>query len=232
MSLSSPFERVHERMGARFNEYDGWRLPADFGDPAAENVALQTGSAAFDLSSFGRIAVKGGDAERLVSALAGETALPHDEQWRLIPDLDGSGPLRIGCVKGGWLILTLPWRRADVIERINSLAASAEPSGVSIADMTEKTAMLGIYGPKSFAAIAKILPFDLSDLAPGGIRAMSFLMITITILRGGWTRADGVELICPAPAAPMAAAAVAKYQQRENIVPAGMDCLADALKKT
>ena len=41
MSLSSPFEAVHQRMGANFSEYDGWRLPKEFGDPAAERAALE-----------------------------------------------------------------------------------------------------------------------------------------------------------------------------------------------
>ena len=58
---------------------------------------------------------------------------------------------------------------------------------------------------------------------------MSFFMISITIIRGAWTDDDGIELICPASAAPLAAGAVAKYHARENITPAGMDCLLDAM---
>jgi glycine cleavage system aminomethyltransferase T len=216
-------------MGAGFGEYDGWRLPKDFGDPAAERAALESGCAAFDLSSFGRITLKGGGAEEIVGALV--VALPAEERWCWSAAISESAPLRIGRVRGGYLILTPPALRQDVLNRIQTLADST-PSEVSIADMTEKTGMLGIYGPQSLAAVKKILPFDLSGIEPQGISVMSFFMITITILRGAWTGGDGVELICPASAAAMAAGAVAKYQQRENIVPAGMDCLLAALRRT
>ena len=40
MARPSPFQVVHEKMGARFAEYDGWRLPKDYGDTAAERQAL------------------------------------------------------------------------------------------------------------------------------------------------------------------------------------------------
>lgn len=229
MSLSSPFENVHERMGAVFAEYDGWRLPKDFGDPAGEEAALANGAAAFDLTSFGRIAVKGEGSGYIVQSLAGaDPELPADDHWSWVADGEET-PLRVCSLRGSYLLLTPPWRRTQIMEKVQALVARSP--GASVTDMTEKTAMLALYGPNAFAALARILPFDLTGLDPGTLRQMSFLMISITLLRGAWTQTDGLELICPAAAAPMAAAAIAKYQQRENIVPAGMDCLLQAIRR-
>ena len=82
MTTSSPFESVHKRMGADFSEYHGWRLPRDYGDAAAEGKALEQGSAAFDLSSFGKITVKGSQSESLVSKLLGQNSeMPGEGKW-------------------------------------------------------------------------------------------------------------------------------------------------------
>jgi len=226
MPLTSPFEKVHERMGAAFAEYDGWRLPKDFGEPAAERAALEGGCAAFDLSSFGRISVKGEGAESLIKAISGGET-PWDGRWVWSASHD-VGRLRIACSRGSYLVLTPPSEKQAILERIRTMSA---PAGPDVADMTENTAMLGVYGPESLGAVTRILPFDLSGLELGGVRAMSLLMIHVTILRGSWTEGDGVEIICPAQAAPLAGGAVAKYQQRERIVPAGMDCLMAAMRK-
>jgi len=230
MSLSSPFETVHERMGANFAEYNGWRLPKDFGDPAAERTALENGCAAFDLSSFGRIAVKGDSAEQsLRDVMDNQTPLPADGKWVWTAPNTVDKRLRIGRVKGGFLVLTPPKQRQEVLAAIQKNANEKHLTGLSIADLTEKTAMLGIYGPRAAEAVNNILPFDISAIEPTTITVMSFFMISITIIRGAWTDADGIELICPASAAPLAAGAVAKYHERENITPAGMDCLVDAM---
>lgn len=57
----------------------------------------------------------------------------------------------------------------------------------------------------------------------------SFFMISVTIIRGSWAGVDGIELLCPVSAASLAAGAVAKYRDRENIVSAGADCLNAAM---
>ena len=230
MSLSSPFEAVHERMGANFAEYDAWRLPRDFGDPAAERAALENGCAAFDLSSFGRIAIKGEGAEQAVGDFVGnQTPLLPDGQWIWTEPPAGNERLRIGRVKGGYLVLTPPAQRQEILAAVQGSADEKQLSALSIADLTEKTAMLGVYGPGAVEAVNNILPFDISAIEPASITVMSFFMISITIIRGAWTGGDGIELICPASAAPMAAGAVAKYHERENITPAGMDCLVNAM---
>lgn len=231
MSKSSPFETVHERMGANFAEYDGWLLPKDFGDPEAEAHSLEHGSAAFDLSSFGRITIKGNQASDLIDSLFEAGDKPEEGKWQWAGI--GGNPdkkLRVGKVKGSLLILTPPAVVGEVLSDIRSCSDEKHLSNVVITDITDKTAMLGVYGPQSVRAVDNILPFDISSIEPESIVVMSFFMISITILRGSWCGTDGIELLCPSQAAPMAAGAVAKYHERENITAAGMDCLLNSIK--
>lgn len=220
MAKSSPFEGVHQQMGAQFAEYDGWRLPKDYGNPAAESGALSQSSAAFDLCSFGRFSVPAAGATALAGLLA-EGTLPDDGAW-IRTSMNGTGPIRAARIRNQFLVLTMPSSRQAVSERM-------QKAGIAAVDVTDKTGMLGVYGPDAFRAVSKIIPLDLSELEPGAVVSHSFFMITVTALRGGWLNTDGLELICPASAAGLAAGAIAKYHKQQNIVPAGMDCLIHAL---
>jgi aminomethyltransferase len=230
MAKSSPFKAVHEHLGANFSEYDGWRLVRDYGDQVAENKALQEASAAFDLSSFGRITIKGTDSEAVIDkflASGAEKCGNGKWVWAVVNDAQTQSAdiLRVAKVNGAYIIFTLPAKRQRVLTLAKACAKEHGLGDVKIADITEKTAMLGIYGPEAVKTVAGILPFDIAGIAAGDITNISFFMISITIVCGDWLDADGLELLCPASVAPMVLGAVEKYRKRANITPAGMDCL-------
>ncbi len=230
MLKSSPFESVHEGMGAVFGEYDGWKVPASYGDVAAENKALQEYCTVFDLCAFGRIIVKGaGGAELINKLFASDTANLVDGKWlwAIACDVDGGLVDRVRICRVGevFTIITTPGKRSDIL----SLAKECSVGGAEIEDITEKTGMMGLYGPKAYEAVKNILPVDISDLESGDIVKKSFFMIPLTAIRGSWVGGDGVELICPVSAAGLAAGAIAKYREKANITPSGMECLADGM---
>jgi len=232
MAKSSPFEVIYERLGANFSEYDGWRLPEDFGDAAAESKALLEGSAAFDLSSFGRIRVSGtggwGLLDRLL--LGGGKEMEIDKwAWSVICRESGGGyVVRLARTKKGYIVFTMPAETQSVLSLLQA-GAGGESGGVDVVDITEQTALMGIYGPNAVEAVDRILPFDVSKIEPFCVLSMSVFMMKITIIRGSWVGLDGLELLCPAGAAVMAAGAVAKYHKQAGIVPAGMFCLQNAM---
>lgn len=234
MSKSSPFESVHEKLGAEFGQYHGWRLPKGYGDLGAESKGLYDSCAAFDLSSFGKISIKGPAGRALVDTMLGnDTEKPSEGRWIWGWCSDEQGDvvdnLRVGWTKDGFMLFTTPRSRETVLTLAEQIGEKYKKSDVQIADITEKTGMLGIYGPKSPEAVANILPFDIADMGQGDITSFSMFMMSITIIRGSWVGLCGVELLCPASVCQMAAGAVEKYHKREGIVPAGMDCLKTAM---
>jgi len=229
MAKSSPFESVHKALSANFAEYGQWSLPCDYGDTAGESRGLHENCAAFDLSSFGRISVKGPNAGQLIDRLATASAENlHDGKWIWSLICSQTGRLidivRIARIGGDFIIFCSPLKREQVLDAASSLAGDWQ-----VTDITETTAMLGLYGAGSLGAISNILPFDISDIESGDVRTMSIIIISVTVLRGSWIGVDGFEVLCPVSAAAMAAGAVAKYHKRENISPAGMDCLSRAM---
>lgn len=101
----------------------------------------------------------------------------------------------------------------------------------SLTDLTDRTGLLALYGPKAVESVAPLLPLDLDSLPRRGMMKLSFFMMNLIVFRGSWLDGDGLELICPASAAPLAGGAIAKYHEKQNIRPAGMACLKDKLRK-
>ena len=60
---------------------------------------------------------------------------------------------------------------------------SAANGAVSVADMTPKTAMLGLYGPSAFESVRKVLPFEIDHLDIGDAGKFSLFMISFTLMR-------------------------------------------------
>ena len=54
-------------------------------------------------------------------------------------------------------------------------------------------------------------------------------MMSITVIRGSWLGTEGFEIMCPKSACSMAAMAVGKYRDRENIIAGGMESLNNAI---
>lgn len=226
----SPFNVVHEQLDANFGAFDGWSLPADFGDIDLESKALSESCAVVDLCSFGRIQISGKPAKDMINTLfsteKGKVA-PDSWVWAKPADNSIKALCRIFRLNGGYTLLTQP----NQTEQLCQWLESTEKAGVSVINVTSKTAMLGLYGPKAFHSMRGVLPFDIDHLDRGDVEKMSFMMMNFILLRGSWLNAEGLELICPAAAGPLAAGAVAKYRHKHNITPAGMASLNRAMKQ-
>jgi aminomethyltransferase len=232
MLHSSPFDQVHRQLGARFDSFDGWSLPADFGDIAAEAAALNGHCAVVDLCSFGRIQVKGPSVKDSLNEVFTEISGSINTDswvWARSRTRDQKDALcRVVRTNGDVLVLAHPAQTAAVCDTLNTQCGG----GVEAIDVTRKTAMLGLYGPQAFHAMRGVLPFDIDHLDLGDAAKMSLMMLSFTLIRGSWLAGEGLELICPAAAGPLAAGAVAKYRHKHNITPAGMTCLQTALANT
>ena len=232
MLHSSPFEQVHRQLNARFDTYDGWSLPADFGNVEAEADALNSHCAVIDLCSFGRIQAKGPSVkDALDRVFTQKSGNINTDSWvwaktRTLNQRDAV--CRIVRTNGDFLLLTHPSETKAVCDTVNAVTGG----GVEASDITHKTAMLGLYGPRAFDSMRGVLPFDIDHLDPGDAAKMSLMMLSFTLIRGSWLAGEGLELICPVAAGPLAAGAVAKYRHKHNITPAGMTCLQTAMAKT
>ena len=227
MAKSSLFEAIYQRLGANFGEFDGWLLPSDFGDPAAEQRAMETGCAAFDLSSFGRISLKSRDLSAIFEGAGFHLKQPlRDEGW-VWAELAAEGVTvrcRVG-LKGDEAFTLTPSGKAGLVMAALEKGLDRGNGDCVLTDLTGRTGLLALYGPKAVESVKPLLPLDLDLLEPGEMMKLSFFMMNLIIFRGSWVDVDGLELLCPASAAPLAGGVIAKYHEKQKITPAGMTCL-------
>lgn len=228
MAKSSPFEQVHLQMGAEMGDYYGWRLPSRYSTAEAEKHALDTHCAAFDLCGFGRISIKGNDAETVLTQ-AGFSNLPDrsSQQWSWACN-GNEQTHRIAALRNEYIVISKPGH--SLLSQLNEIAKK-QNLDATVTDLSEKTAFLGLYGPTAFESIGKLLPFEIEELTIGSAMPVSFFMMNFILLRGSWLNGDGLELFCPISAAGLVGGSIAKYRQKYNITPAGMECLITAMGK-
>ncbi len=229
MSRTSPFESVHRQLGARMAEYDGWLLPGDFGSPESERSALDSRCAAFDLSGFGRVSLKGSGAGKAIESVLSRTCGALEAGKWVWGVIDKGLIVRAARLGDEFFVFSRPEAAGQVLHRLRAKAAEPEFSGLSIADLSDKTALLGLYGPDAYDGLMHLLPVEDAEIEPGSVSRLSVMVFSFVLLRGSWLGGEGLELLCSNGLAPLVAGAIAKYHKKHNITPAGMDCLRSAL---
>ncbi len=226
MIKTTPLESLHIQLGAEFTEYYGWTMPQSFAGLNDELAGLACSSAAFDLCPFSRISVSGSDCDEMITAAFPDAAAVCEDCWEWA---SADKQVRIAKTGEKYLVMVHPKVSSAILERLKSIGTRFK---VNISDCTEKTAMIGIYGPDSYQTLSRIVPLDISGISErGSILTMSVFMMSFTVVRGSWLGTDGVELICPVSASKFATQAIEKYHKRENIVPAGVTCFDAAFEK-
>ncbi|MEM4408232.1 MAG: aminomethyltransferase family protein [Candidatus Caldarchaeum sp.] len=65
----TPLYAIHEKLGARFGEYEGWVMPTHYGSPVEEACAVRQGCGIIDLSHRGKLVMRGRDAGRFLQGM-------------------------------------------------------------------------------------------------------------------------------------------------------------------
>ena len=158
--LRSPIEWVHREGSASYTERAGWRLVADYGDPALEAEACEGSVGLADLSHVGKLEVQGtaGAVARIVESIAGASISPGRATlsggvwWCPIT------PERV-------MALTPPGATAGVRG-----ALEATTSGDAFVSVCEQTTSLGsnaVVGPLAREAFARSTALDMRPAAFG-----------------------------------------------------------------
>jgi len=224
MLKTTPLKELHKQFDAEFTDYYGYSMPGSYSELSEELTGLRNCSAAFDLCAFSRVFVSGAESEQLILTALPYAQMPEDDAWSW-----GSQDKKIRIFNSGgvYTLLIHPQISENVIDKLNSHKMI---DAVAV-DRTEKTVMLGLYGPSAYQTLSEMVPLDISGLGEGKVMIVSFFMMSFTVIRGSWLGTDGVELICPVNASKFATQQIEKYQRRQSIIPAGTMCFEAAFKE-
>ncbi|MGE4286674.1 MAG: hypothetical protein AB7F23_08750 [Phycisphaerae bacterium] len=216
MSILSPLNALYEKFGAAFEPYHGWSMPVSFdGYPAPEDYPADA-SIAYDLCPFRRFKMSGEHAAEALEAKTG--VVVNEGSWKAIK-LDDA-VIRAVRLPGKLLILTHPAQETAPA----SVESFCKDNALSCKDITESTAMLGVYGPSAYQAMTE-LTRGMVSLERNQAKIVSVFVFQVTAIRGSWTGTDGLEIICQSNLAKLALAPIDKYHRQAGILPGSIKSL-------
>jgi aminomethyltransferase len=200
-SKRTPLYEEHQRLGARIVPFAGWEMPIQYAGISAEHQAVRERAGLFDVSHMGELELEGPDALALVNRL-----VTND----LERAVDGQAMYTVCCNEQGTILDDLIiYRRSatDVLvvcnasnrDKISAHFARAAAGKLKFDDVTDRTALIALQGPRAFEVLGAAEP-ALAGLAESlgsfRFRDAKVAGIATTIARTGYTGEDGAELFC------------------------------------
>ncbi|MEX1140371.1 MAG: glycine cleavage system aminomethyltransferase GcvT [Bacteroidota bacterium] len=192
----TPFYERHRAAGAKLIEFGGYEMPVQY--PAGivqEHLAVRTKVGVFDVSHMGEFEVRGAGADaflqqmtindigKLEEGKAQYSAMLYDNGG-IVDDLlvYHAGDHYLLVVNASNCVKDLEWLQSHV------------SGDVRIDDVSERTALLAVQGPKSLATLQPLTTLELSSLGYYRFRVAEVAGIRMIVSRTGYTGELGFEL--------------------------------------
>lgn len=200
----TPITHIHLGLGAKMADFAGYNMPIQYSSISDEHHAVRNGVGIFDVSHMGEFIVKGKQALDLVQKVTSNdvTKLEIGEaQYSCLPNLTGGIVddllvYRLGedqCSEGEHAYMLVV--NASNIEKDWNWIQSHNHYDTRLIDISEKTGLLAVQGPKAVATLQKLTSINLADIkyytfTKGKIAGIDNVLISAT----GYTGSGGFEL--------------------------------------
>jgi len=220
----------HIQRSAKMIDFQGWNLPAQFGDPTEEYHSVRASAGLFDVSFLGRIEISGAGSEALLDKLFTRSVSKMSEGSALVGMfcneqgniLDLSILYKLSAEQTGsrYLITTSPGATETILGWIAGCAAST----VRIEDTTADTAQISLQGPRAEAVMEAVAGSGFKKLKQRYLREATIAGIKLMLSRTGYTGEKGFELFLPAGSAQQVWDVMLQSGKELGLVPCGMTC--------
>lgn len=195
---NTPFTQKHLALGAKMAEFAGFNMPISYTGINDEHQTVRNHAGVFDVSHMGEFILKGpqaldliqrvtsNDASKLKKGMAQYSCLPND-QGGMVDDL------LVYCVEENQVYMLVV--NAGNIQKDWDWIAKHNTEGVEMHDISAKTALLAVQGPKATQLLQPLTEMDLLNLkyytfVKGTFAGVENVLISAT----GYTGAGGVEI--------------------------------------
>lgn len=219
---------VPEQSAAKMTEFQGWRVPEQFGDPAEEYHAVRSAAGLFDVGFLGRIEVTGAGAAEVLQRLF----------TRNITELaDGTAVFGLFCNEDGGildaaLLFKLPAGKAPARFLITTSALRTDlitgwisdhaGKRAEVIDRSAETAHLALQGPQADNVLETLAGSSFKRLKQKRVREMQLPGGPALVSRTGFTGERGFELVLPAERAAALWHALLQAGKGFGVLPCGM----------
>ncbi len=208
--LKSPLHEWHVSHGASMAQRDDWLVPANFGDPANEYLAVREGGAGlFDFSSRGRLRVSGSEAVQFLNGLlTNDMKTLAELSWMpaVFPNVQGrliaaARVMRIADEQGTkasspvFLLDTEGATRNRVLKTIERFTLAGD---FHVTDLSNYSAQFSIQGAKAVQVLNQVFGDSWVEAPREGLRTIKWKDTDLFVIRATHTAEDGFDFIIEA----------------------------------
>lgn len=188
---------VHIKAGAKMTPFAGYNMPVQYAGINAEHETVRNGVGVFDVSHMGEFILKGDNALSLIQQVtSNDAAKLYDGkvQYSCLPNKDGGivDDLLVYRIDEKTYMLVV---NASNIEKDWDWIAGFNTFGVDMKNISDRTSLLAIQGPKAAEALQSLTDIDLASMEYYTFKKGKFAGIdNVLVSATGYTGAGGFEI--------------------------------------
>jgi len=229
---STPLTEVHEKLGAKMAEFAGYNMPIVYTTISDEHETVRNSVGLFDVSHMGEFIIKGTEAAKFIQSVTSNNVHKleiGDAQYSCIPNdqggiVDDLLVYRLAedmCSDGEQAFMLVV--NASNIEKDWNWLQSKNTFDANMIDISTKTGLLAVQGPKAVELVQKLTEFDTSSLSYYTFTKTTIAGIDNVLLSAtGYTGSGGFELYVDSANLQALWSAVMEAGEAYGIKPAGL----------
>jgi aminomethyltransferase len=188
---------VHIKTGAKMVPFAGYNMPVQYAGINAEHETVRKAVGVFDVSHMGEFILKGENALDLIQRVTSNDASKLYDgkvQYSCLPNEDGGivDDLLVYRIDEKTYMLVV---NASNIEKDWNWVSKFNTNGVDMKDISDRTSLLAIQGPKAAEALQSLTDVDLVSMEYYTFKKGTFAGVdNVVISATGYTGAGGFEI--------------------------------------
>lgn len=195
---NTPFTEKHIALGAKMAEFAGHNMPISYTGINDEHATVRNNAGVFDVSHMGEFIIKGPKALDLIQKVTTNDASKLTKgkaQYSCMPNEEGGivDDLLIYCLEEGAVYMLVV--NASNIEKDWNWISERNTEGAEMHNVSDKTGLLAIQGPKALEYMQQLTDLDLVNLkyytfVRGTFAGVENVLVSAT----GYTGSGGIEI--------------------------------------
>src|SRR6201996_829605 len=188
---------VHVALGAKMVPFAGYNMPVQYVGINAEHDTVRKAVGVFDVSHMGEFILKGENALALIQRVTSNDASKLYDgkvQYSCLPNEDGGivDDLLVYRIDEKTYMLVV---NASNIEKDWNWISGFNTFGVDMKDISDRTSLLAIQGPKAAEALQSLTDIDLASMDYYTFKKGKFAGVdNVVVSATGYTGAGGFEI--------------------------------------
>lgn len=190
---------IHESLGAKMVPFAGYNMPVQYEGINVEHEAVRNAIGVFDVSHMGEFMLEGSKALDLIQKVSSNDAsklIDGKIQYSCMPNETGGivDDLLVYRISEEKYMLVV---NASNIDKDWNWISNYNKFGVCMEDISDKTSLLAVQGPKASEALQTLTDIDLASMEYYTFKTGTFAGVKDVIVSAtGYTGAGGFEIYC------------------------------------